>query len=327
MEGMWKLGFASWKNKEGYDFQALRPQNWRPDQKLLETVFMFALNKKERRKDARIEVTGFEGRELLFYYFGNKTKDPTVIIYEGNGRIDKEHARHLLMSLAIKIREAFYEKEEKLKFKRKRWMETVLKGGNARIAHVLSHYPRSFTYTTLLERGAMYQSEILEECEELKPMPSSLDIREYLLLLSGVTLAGFKSKKGTTREKVYPRRIILPYRKISPRRTWESIRKETQSKIKNTAKEKQERLSLNSTKNMAKEMSLIASLLLNQKVRSLFLRMKRGEHFGRREVEKLIGKEKLRQLIDEDFVVSIELDKEERIYPLFLPVLLPLSET
>lgn len=325
----WKIGFASWRSKSGYHFSPLQPKDWHPQQRLLETVFMLALNQKRRRKDSRLDKIEFQGRKIHFYYFGNRMDSPTLLLFEGT----QNGLRHLLISLAIqrrRIRGENLKKRRPLRILRRKienWnLRDILRSKKLRIVHTLSNYHRSFIYVTLLHHGVMDWNELLETCEDLTPVPSALDIREHLLLLSGINLAGFKSAKGIVKEKVLPIRRLFPSRR-PPKRAWRNLDRETLQRVKRGAKRKMKELlpkdSSSSVKDVAKNLTFTSSLLLDQKNRVFFSKMADLSHFSRDQIVERIGKKTLRQLLDRDYLLSEE--GGEKIYPLFLPTLTVLS--
>lgn len=327
----WKIGFASWRTKRGYSFFPLHPKDWQPQQKLLETVFMLALNQKRRRKDSRLENIEFQGRNIHFYYFGDRMDAPTLILFEGN----QKGLRHLLISLAIQRRAVKGEilentpPLEALKRRIGNWnLQDILRSMKLRIVHTLSNYHRSFIYVTLLRHGEMDWNKLLEICEDLTPVPSALDIREHLLLLSGINLAGFKSARGLVKEKVKPIYRLIPSRK-PPKRAWRNLETATLQKVKREAerimKDRLPKDGKPSVKEEAKNLTFTSSLLLDQKTRAFFSKIGEFSHFNREQIMKLLGKKTLRQLLDRGYLLSEE--DGEKIYPLFLPTLTVLPRT
>lgn len=308
----WKIGFASFRTKQGFTFHPIKPKDWTPEEKLLETAFMFTLNQKARRKDTRLESFEYKGKKIKFYYFGERLENPTLVLFEG----EIEGFRHLLLSLAIKRRE----REKRIGTHKEplAWsMDEVVKSKKARIAHVLSHPDCSFIYLTLLKQGSMFWSDLLEACEELNPIPSSVDIREHLLLLNGVKLAGYTTPPSKVRELVKPRKILLPQR-IPFQKVWKNINQRKLNTTSETIKRKTHKQNLKET---AKEMSFITALLLDKKARRFFTKAEKTIYFNHKKVKDLLGEERIQILLEENYITKIVENDTERIYPLFFPIL------
>lgn len=306
-----KLGVAKWQTKAGYTFSSITTPEWTPKQSLLETIFMFCLNQKARRKDTVLESIEFEGRNIFYYYFGDRLENPTILIFEGK----QKGIRHILTSFAIKRRR---EKKREIDIPYWKGMEKnireLLNSKKMRVVHTLSYYPISFLYLTLLKQGALYWSELLEISERLKPIPSSVDIREYLLLLNGINLVGYKSAKGEVREQIFPRKVIVPKRKIAQGRQNLADDDLFQNAINEPRKEKKTILSKNIEKE-AKELTFTASLLFQSQTRSLFSKIESKRVLTYTEGMNNIGKKVLTKLIKKKYLIK----KEGKIFPRFTP--------